>query len=309
MNRPIKLFLLISMVVILATSNNVSTKGQVTLKAVGDILLDRGVRRDMDRDYDYPYQNVLKELANADIVIGNLECPLTEEGNPVLKEPSIVFRGDPRNAEALKKAGFQVLSLANNHTMDYDEQGFLNTISNLQKQGINSIGAVFSGDTFQKPVFIAKNGCTIGFLAYSVFPPEGYVSLKGKADVARYNKVGSIEEIRRVKKECDLLVVSFHWGKEFSYYPSEQQKEIGHQVVEAGADLVLGHHPHVVQSNENYLNGYIFYSLGNFIFDRQIPSGTDESVIVEIIIRNKKIVEMNSIPLKIKNSQPFKDEV
>jgi poly-gamma-glutamate synthesis protein (capsule biosynthesis protein) len=277
---------------------------ELTLSAVGDILLDRDVRIAMGSDYAYPYEEVVEDLREADLLIGNLECPLTTKENPVLKDPVIIFKADTQNAAALKEAGFDILNLANNHTMDYDATGLRETVAVLREEGLLYTGASLPRSEGQVPLIVEKNGCRIGFLGYSVFPPEGYISQEGKADVSRYYEEQTAIEIENVRQSCDLLVVSFHWGKEFDYYPSERQKDIAHQAVDAGADLILGHHPHVLQEMEEYGGAYILYSLGNFIFDKQIPRGTDESMIAKITVRDKKIVEVDTIPLCIENCRP-----
>lgn len=278
---------------------------EVVLCAVGDILLDRGVRAQIKNDYDYPYRKVKNVLGGADITFGNLECPITNDGTPALKRPSLLFRAEPENAIAIKKAGFDILNLANNHTMDYGSEGIINTMKTLKKYNVNYIGGGHDYREARKPLYIKKKGCKIGFLGYSIFPPEGYISFSDRADVAKVYIETLKEEVESAKKNCDFLVVSFHWGKEFEFYAGKMQKELAHTVVDSGGDLILGHHPHVLQGIEKYKNSLIFYSLGNFVFDRQIPNGTDETIIVKFKIKNKKLQEVNIIPIKIKNCQPY----
>lgn len=303
MKRSSMLYFVLAAICVLVVFN-LNQPEELTIAAVGDILLDRDVRKAMGSDYAYPYKEVVEDLREADLLIGNLECPLTTAENPVLKDPVITFKADTQNAVALKEAGFDILNLANNHAMDYDAIGLMETVTVLWEEGLLYTGASLPRCEGQVPLIIERNGCKIGFLGYSVFPPEGYISRAGKADVSRYYEEETAVEIEKVRQTCDLLVVSFHWGKEFDYYPSERQKDIAHQAVDAGADLILGHHPHVLQEMEQYGDAYIFYSLGNFIFDRQIPRGTDESMVAKITVRDKKIVEVDTIPLYIEDCQP-----
>jgi poly-gamma-glutamate synthesis protein (capsule biosynthesis protein) len=286
-----------------------NTDKEVSLIAVGDILLDRGVRREIvDKGYDYPYLKVKKLLSSADITFGNLECPISDRGNQVFKRPDIIFRADKENAIELKKAGFDILNLANNHSMDYGSTALMDTIKVLEKNNITPLGAGQNKAAAHKPIFINKKGLRIGLLGYSIFPPEGYVSLDDKPDVSKADIDTIVREINATKQQCDILVVSFHWGTEYQFYAGEMQKQYAHTAVDSGADLILGHHPHVLQELEWYKDKLILYSLGNFVFDRQIQPGTDETAIAKIIIQDKKIKSVEFIPIQIVNSQPKRAE-
>ncbi|KUO72512.1 MAG: hypothetical protein APF77_12065 [Clostridia bacterium BRH_c25] len=216
----------------------------------------------------------------------------------------MIFRGSELNVAALKGAGFDLLSLANNHTMDQGREGLTDTIKVLESYGIKTVGAGMSRSEARKPVFIEKGKTRIGFLGYSDFPPEGYMYDEDKADVARADMKSLGEEAKAAREQCDFLVVSFHWGKEFDRYPGDRQREMAHTAIENGADLVIGHHPHVLQSVEEYKGKLIFYSLGNFVFDRQLPGGTDESVIIDITVDRGGWKETRIIPIRIEACRP-----
>lgn len=278
---------------------------EIVLCAVGDILLDRGVKAQINGDYDYPYRKVKNVLERADITFGNLECPITTGGTPALKRSILLFKAEPENAEAIKGTGFDILNLANNHTMDYSTEGITNTMNILKDLNIDFIGAGHNYEEARKPFYIKKKSCKIGFLGYSVFPPEGYISFSDRPDVAKVDIEMLENEIKSAKKSCDFLIVSFHWGKEYEFYAGKMQKNLAHTVIDSGGDLVLGHHPHVLQGVERYKDRLIFYSLGNFIFDRQIQNGTDETIIAKLIIKDKKLDAVQIIPIKIKNCQPY----
>jgi len=268
-------------------------------------LLDRGVGEYLEKSgYDYPYSGIKEEIMKGDIAVANLECPLTDNENPVLKRPDLIFRGSELNVAALKGAGFDLLSLANNHTMDQGREGLTDTIKVLESYGIKTVGAGMSRSEARKPVFIEKGKTRIGFLGYSDFPPEGYMYDEDKADVARADMKSLGEEAKAAREQCDFLVVSFHWGKEFDRYPGDRQREMAHTAIENGADLVIGHHPHVLQSVEEYKGKLIFYSLGNFVFDRQLPGGTDESVIIDITVDRGGWKETRIIPIRIEACRP-----
>lgn len=278
---------------------------KITLCAVGDILLDRGVAQKIQDQYDYPYKKVRKVLKKADITLGNLECPITAGGTPALKRPIITFKANPENVLAIKKAGFDVLNLANNHTMDYGTEGMVNTMNILRDAGINFIGAGSNYKEARKPLYIQDKGCKIGFLGYSVFPPEGYISLRDRPDVAKVDVEALEDEVKSAKKNCDFLIVSFHWGKEYEFYAGKMQKNLAHTAIDSGGDIIIGHHPHVLQGVEEYEGRLIFYSLGNFVFDRQLQNGTDETVIANFKIRDKKLEGVQIIPVRIRNCQPY----
>lgn len=292
--------ILVSLICIAISVNN-----EIHLVAVGDILLSRGVGLKIDEEgFDYPYQQIKDLFVNKDIVFGNLECPIYEGGGAVYKRPELIFKASNGNGAALKVVGFNVLNLANNHTMDYKRDGLSNTMEVLNQHDISHFGAGKNYEEARRLLVIDKQGCKIGFLGYSVFPPEGYIFSRDKSDVARVSEnLG--EEIKLAKKKCDLLVVSFHWGNEYHFYPSENQKNLAYEAIDNGADLILGHHPHVLQGIEKYQDKLIFYSLGNFIFDRQIQKGTDESIILDLVIEDKNIKDVKLIPIKIIECQPI----
>lgn len=271
----------------------------------GDILLDRRVRTFLIQNgYDYPYTNVKKLLTEADITFGNLECPITDGGAPVFKRRDLIFKGDYNNTRALKNAGYDILNLANNHIMDQGREGLLDTINALKNEGLNYLGAGRDRFNAHKPVVIEKSGIKIGFLGYSDFSGEGYIYTEDNYGICNIDDKSLKEDITKAKESCEFLVVSIHYGVEFNFYPSKTQKKYTHLAVDSGADLVIGHHPHVLQGVEEYRGKYIFYSLGNFVFDRQIPKGTEESIILNIRITRDGIRDIEIIPVKIENCQP-----
>ncbi len=296
------MFVFFTSLFLLTGCNNNRT---VTVSLVGDILLDRGVGIQMQKKgSNYPYKKTEGLLNKSDIVFGNLECPLTTKGIPILKNRNLIFRADPDCAKDLKNAGFDILNLANNHTMDYSHKGLENTINVLNNTGIITVGGGLNSKKARKPVYIRKHGMKIGFIGYSAFPHEGYFYSEKKPDVAILNPLTINNEIEKAKLNCDFLFVSLHWGKEFDYYPGQDQKQLAHMAVESGADAVIGHHPHVLQEIEYYKNKVILYSLGNFIFDSQIPFGTNETIIANIKITKDKPPEFEPAPVKILNCQP-----
>ena len=279
----------------------------VKISIVGDVLLDRGVKEKIHTnkdDYDYPYGGVNEILKDSDLTIGNLEGPITIQDTPVLKKGNLIFKGSPSNVSALYNAGFRVFNLANNHSMDYGTKGMSETIALLNKSGINTLGGGFNKEAAEKPIYMDMKGTKVGLLGFSTFPPEGYFVFEDRPDVAHLEEDRLKEIIKAAKENCDLLIVMFHWGEEFNYYAGKQQKMVAHLACDSGADIVIGHHPHVLQGIEKFKGKYIFYSLGNFVFDKQIPSGTDETGILQLLIVKNKIQKISILPIKITNCRP-----
>jgi len=289
----------------LAVCASASTAGSALISVAGDILLDRGVAVRMEAEGpEYPYEMVRGIFSDDDITLANLECPLTDVFDPSLKRRDLVFRAAPQNARFLKEAGFDILNLANNHSMDHKGAGLLQTISLLDEQGITPVGAGGDHEEAISARYEYVSGLKIGFIGCSVFPPEGFVCTGADCDVARIDPERIESEISRAKAGCDFLVVTVHWGNEYENYPSDRQRELAHLMLDAGADIIAGHHPHVIQGVEKYNGKYVFYSLGNFVFDRQIQKGTDTCIILQIRACRHKAADVSIIPVNIDSCQP-----
>ncbi len=290
--------------VLLMLSGIILRRPSVTVCLAGDIFLARGVEEKIVKfGMDYPYERIKGIFLKSDIAFANLECPLTNSNRASIKSKKYIFKEDQKNAFAIKKAGINVLSIANNHTMDYGSKGLRDTMDALKEAGILYSGGGGNREEAHRPVFIDKAGIKVGFLSYSEFPPEGYFHFDEKADVSFLDNENMGKEIKAAKKQCDWLIVSFHWGKEFHTSRSESQKLTAHQAVDSGADFVVGHHPHVLQEVEKYKDRLIFYSLGNLTFDKTEPEGVTRSAVVRLELTNKKIVRYNMIPIEIADCQ------
>ena len=237
---------------------------QLTLVAVGDIMLDRSVGKKINsKGCASIIEEVAAKLNQGDITFGNLECPLSTVG-PHAPREHLIFRADPKTVEVLVLGGFDVVSLANNHTLNAGRAGLLQTLQHLEEANIAYAGAAREKAEAAQPVFFDLEGLRLGFLAYTdlSFAHGSY----SKAD-SELTDVRS--EITAAKNKCDLLAVSYHWGVEYHRHPTPRQMEVAHASVDAGADVVLGHHPHVLQGVEVYKRCPILYSMGNFIFDQR----------------------------------------
>lgn len=283
-----------------------SAKQTVSINFVGDVLLDRGVREQIEKNsYLYPHSEVAEIFKADDLTVANLECPLTEGGSPAFKNKRIVFKADPKNSEALKKSGYDVLCLANNHSMDFLGAGLEDTANALQSQGLEFFGASMK----ERPpaLFIKKNGVKIGFLGYSCFPPEGFLHDSSSWSVA-YSRSNNLDELKSeisaAAQSCDVLIVYFHWGNEYSKVVTDTQKKLARAAVDSGAKLVIGSHPHVQQRSEEYRGVPVYYSLGNFVFDKQIQKGTDQGTILQATVGRKGVIDLKEIQVKIIKCQP-----
>lgn len=277
---------------------------EITISLTGDIMLSRGVQRYLEEyGYDYPYEDVSELFLQDDLTIGNLECPITDNGNNANKAKRFLFKADKDNAAALKRAGFDCLNLANNHTMDYMSSGLHDTMACLDEQGLAYVGASENA-ALKKPYIFEKHGIRVGVLAYSALPAEGYFFNKDKPTIQYISTMdfsGMEEDI--AEAECDFLIIYFHWGIEYQPYKSDTQELIAKKAIDSGADFVVGAHPHVLQEPELYKDKYIYYSLGNFIFDKQIPPGTDETMILQLTLDHQGVVSVKEIPAVIKKGR------
>jgi poly-gamma-glutamate synthesis protein (capsule biosynthesis protein) len=279
---------------------------EATLMAVGDIMLSRYVARKMKNlnDFHQPFHRVRDILAAADLVFGNLECPITPGRE--IGAGEMLFRADPEVVEALKAAHFSVLSLANNHTLNFGRQGLADTCSRLEQVGISFAGGGRNAAEADRAVFLERQGLRFAFLAYNAIDttPSSFAATPDAAGTSRLELPRVVEAVRAAKAQADLVAVSVHHGSEYSLEPHPSQVQFSRAVIDAGADLVIGHHPHVMQRAEVYRHGLILYSLGNFVFDQPFPH-TRDAVMVKITCRKTGVVKAEFIPYQIEGwTQP-----
>lgn len=284
---------------------------RIIIFAVGDIMLDRGVEYMIEKegkgDFRFPFLKIAEELGKADLLFGNLEGPISTQGEKVGSIHS--FRINPQAIESLKYAGFDILSLANNHIFDYQRTALEDTMKILKESGIDYVGAGFNKEeAFSLRIKRIKD-TKIGFLAYTNLGSPSWRARKENSGIGWIDR-NDIEEIKKdiekAKKKVDILIISLHSGWEYSFEPTVFQEEFNKASIEAGADIVLGHHSHVIQRIEKYEKGWIAYSLGNFVFDQGFSEETMKGLLLEIIIVNGRIEEVNSKEIKISESfQPY----
>lgn len=280
--------------------------GKVTLALVGDILPAARVLELMKQNgFDYPFREVKRYLEEADIAAGNLETPITTRGTPA-ENKSFVFRGTPDTVPALKEAGFDFLSLANNHTLDYGWVGLRDTMGYLDDANLQYAGSGSDDKEAFAPAYIIRDGITVGFVSLTRVVPE----VEWKADrntpgvAEAYSTERAVAAIKDARSNADVVVVMVHWGEERHDTPNQFQKNLAYTFVDAGADLVIGSHPHVLQGFEHYKGKWIAYSLGNFVFSMTSWAKSAETGILQAECGNDGSCGLKLLPLLSKNSQP-----
>jgi poly-gamma-glutamate synthesis protein (capsule biosynthesis protein) len=281
----------------------------ITLIFVGDIMFDRGVELKVNKygqeNWKFPFMKIADDLKKADILFGNLEDPISDKGRKVGSIYS--FRADPKVIEGLNYAGFDVLSVANNHIFDYSKEAMEDTFSRLKRAGIDYVGGGFNEKEAHSSVIKEVNGIKIGFLAYTNLGSEHWIVNQEKSGITRLTKETLERDLKEAKKKADLVVVSFHFGDEYQSKSNSTQQFWAHLAIDSGADLIIGHHPHVTQEIEEYKGKYIAYSLGNFVFDQSFSEETMQGLLLKVIVKNAKIKEVT--PINIQINKFFQPEI
>lgn len=281
-------------------------KDHITLLFTGDIMLDRGVEFYITQrnDWKLPFRLIADTLQKADLVLGNLESIISDKGQNVGSIYS--FRADPKTLEGLTFAGFDILSVTNNHSLDWGMDALRDSMNRLKEIGIIPIGAGETKAEAYSPTIIEVKGAKIGFLAYTAQGSllwEATETNSGVAWVEETNLQDITQQITLARKQADIVIVSVHFGEEYQTQPNETQKLIAQSAIDAGANVVVGHHPHVIQPVEQYKQGWIAYSLGNFVFDQGFSPETMEGLLLEVKIEGKQITQV--IPRVIRMNQDF----
>lgn len=254
---------------------------EIVIGAVGDIMLaGRWTPLLRQKGYDHPFDGVAAALADSDINLANLESPIARGGEEYTAK-KFRFRAEPEVAKAVRKAGFNLVTLANNHSMDFGPEALIETMANLEAANIAWIGAGAGLAEARQMAFFNVKGKKIAFLGYSLTQPVEFFAGRKRPGTAPGYEHLFIPDIAQARREADYVIVSFHWGKEGSSTPLPLQRSIAHKAIDAGADVIIGHHPHVLQGIERYGKGIVFYSLGNFVFAGK-GTTADRSVIIRL---------------------------
>lgn len=312
-----------------------TTSRAFSVLACGDIMLSRTPgKRASTEGYRYLFSGVKDIISHADIAFANLESPASYTGTPYPgKAENITFRADPATLFGVAWAGFDVLSIANNHINDYGTKALAETLDFIDLLGMSRCGAGIDAEDARSPAVLDREGTRFVFLAYAEpiwsvvaarssaairaygraearlyagepgFRPTGQLPAPAdtsRAGLAPLDRGAILDDISRVRRTLspDYLFVSLHWGDELQHRPADWQRELGRSIIDAGATAVLGHHPHVLQSAEQYHGGLIIYSLGNFVFDMASGS-TYDTAAVRIVVSGGRIDHADILPLSI----------
>ncbi len=290
------------------------THSTAKLIFVGDIMLSRSVGKKMakESDWRWPFLKIGKWLSSADITFGNLEGPISDKGRNVGSVYS--FRDDPRSIEGLKYAGFDVVSVANNHMSDWTSAAFEDTLVRLKQANIAYIGGGMNATEAYRPFVKNLKGTRFCFFGYTDIGPRSFEASDNQSGMAFLDIDTASNDIEKYRSSCDLIIVSIHFGEEYKKQATQRQKTIVSALAQAGADLIIGHHPHVIgevatlpRGNSSNKNTFVFYSLGNFVFDQLFSKATRQGIALAVEVRDKQIVSL--VPREIYINNDFQPEL
>jgi len=276
------------------------TADTLVVLAAGDVMLANWLIPVLEREgLDYPFRGVLEPLRRADLRIVNLEAPFTDGGEPFDKR--FTFRVPPRLAGVLVQGQIDAVNLANNHILDFGPEGLSSTLLVLDSLGIVGFGAGRDRAEACGARYVTRGGRTIALLGFSLtYPPEFYATANRPGTC-----FGSCRAIRSAiqaaRDSADLVIASFHWGSELRETPKPYQRELAHLAIDSGADLVIGHHPHVLQGLEIYRGKLIAYSLGNFIFASYSDRARDSALLLCTFDKTHRLKRAKVVPLNVWN--------
>ncbi|MCP4650955.1 MAG: CapA family protein [PVC group bacterium] len=297
-------------------NNNI--KDSINLIVSGDIMLGGSLSAELEKE---KFSHLKNDFQDADIVFGNLEAPFSNEGQS--QENKIVLSQPKEAAELIDYLGFNILSLGNNHIMDYGEKGLDETFRILNDNNIQYVGAGNDLSQARKPAEFTINGIKTVLLGYTIQSTEESNDLlyakEKKKGLAPFDMDIIREDINQAKANgANIVIVSLHWGQEKYHYPFPEQREQAYEIIDTGADIIAGHHSHLIQGIERYKKGVIVYSLGNFIFGEfMMPNGCIQkwgdryrlSAYINFNLAKKGVLDYDVVPLWIgKDLIPRKTE-
>lgn len=266
-------------------------------------MFSRQMRRDILASHDpaMPFRKVAPLMRAADIAFVNLETPFSDQGP--YYDHGLIFHAAPEFIAGLQLAGIALASTANNHARDCGPHGVAFTVSWLRSHGIEPVGSSGSAETTHRGVILDRKGIRFGFLGYTYDQCNGNwrdidprIAMADPAVVRR--------DVRALRKRCDVVIVSMHNGIEYMPKPNAKQISFAHAAIDAGAALVIGHHPHVAEPVEWYHGGEIFYSLGNFVFDQYQRVQTQHGEMAEVSFLGTRIFGTKILPVRITRTGP-----
>ncbi|GAA4706086.1 CapA family protein [Nocardioides conyzicola] len=274
-----------------------------TLTVVGDVMLGRRVTGS-------PLAPLAARLASADLTVGNLESTLAELGPPRQDPVTDSFSADPGVRADLRAAGFDAVSLANNHTGDFGAASLVRTVELLRAGGLGTFGAGRDLAQAREPEVLERHGVRFGFLGFNAIgeTPEAAPGRPGALSVSMPPRTGPLDrgeldrvlaDVRRLQRRADVVVVMPHWGTQYSHRPEAIQHQVARELADAGADLVVGGHPHWVQGAEQMGGTLVVHSLGNFVFDMDFMSQTMEGLVLEATFWGDRLMAADFVPYRL----------
>jgi poly-gamma-glutamate capsule biosynthesis protein CapA/YwtB (metallophosphatase superfamily) len=272
----------------------------ITLAFTGDVMFGRTVNSHMlatAPNDPYPFTYTADFLRHFDLTIGNLECVISRLGEPVPK--SYNFRGDSRAYDQLLTAGFDLVSVANNHSGDYGKAAFLDEFLTLPSHGLTPIGGGQNKQQAHTPIFKTVRGVTIAFLAYDEIDPDSFAATDTTPGHAWLNEADLRHDLAYARPLADFVITFVHWGIEYYSGLTAHQRYLAQVAIGSGADLVVGAHPHVIEPYEFYKGKLIIYSLGNFVFDNMYAEEVRRGNILTLTVQKNKLLDWKLVPTRI----------
>ena len=272
----------------------------VEISAVGDLMMGSWVVDLVTKhSVDYPFDSTRSLLKSSDIAIANLEAPLTASGEK-FENKTYTFKVPPMFAKGIKNAGIDIVTLANNHIVDFGCEGLRNTINSLDSEQIQHCGAGADKSDACQPVYIEHAGIRVAFISFSMTFPDEFWASNSSCGTCYPTEALLEQLVKTCNDSAGLTVVSFHWGAEKRTTPKDYQIFFAHKAIDLGADLVLGHHPHVLQGLELYKGKLIAYSLGNYVFG-SFSRFAKTSIVLQALISPHNLLNARIWPISVDN--------
>jgi poly-gamma-glutamate capsule biosynthesis protein CapA/YwtB (metallophosphatase superfamily) len=271
----------------------------ISIVVTGDIMLARSVGARILASNDlYPFAGTAKVLRSHDLRIGNLECVVSTLGSPLPKQ--YTFEAPLRAFDRLSAAGYHIVSVANNHSGDYGKAAFSDMLARMPGYGITPVGGGANRTLAHRPVIRTIRGTRIGILAYCDIGPNSFAATDTTPGHAWLDDVAMPQDIAATRPMVDFLIVFTHWGQEYHLVENDLQRYLAHKAIDAGADLVVGAHPHVIEPSETYHGKPIIYSLGNFVFD-EMPGVDALGNVLSLTVKGSQLLSWKLLPTRIGN--------
>lgn len=281
-----------------------SLPAEIEIVFGGDVMLDRGIRQQIEaQGFQAVVEGIEPELKQSDYAVVNLECPATEIKAPLHKQ--FVFRAEPAYLQELRNAGITHCILANNHSYDQGRPGLISTAHNLGKASLIPVGYGPTQHDACMPVVIQKNGVEAAIFSSVTLRLESWMYLEKEPGMCQATVQQLTDAVTAYRKEHPqtFIIVTLHWGIEYQTAPSRTQQTQARDLVNAGADAIIGHHPHVIQTPEHINGKPVFYSLGNLVFDNMHPLA-QQGILVKLTLQ-KNSSEFTVLPYRIEKGKPI----